>query len=161
MKSKSLLLAITIVLLSACNNQTKVGEAETVTAPEQSEVNTAAAHNEEHAGALTLNKGEKWQADESTHLHVNNLKAKVEAFNKKENKDLNAYHAWAGELQQELEQLVKDCRMKGADHDALHQWLEPVLKDVAALQKATTIEDAKKQADQITASVQQFDQYFK
>jgi len=50
--------------------------------------------------------------------------------------------------------------MKGADHDALHLWLEPVMKDVNDLKYAGTADEAKHIAATLNANVQKFNQDF-
>jgi len=38
-------------------------------------------------------------------------------------------------IQNKIDTLVKQCTMKGAEHDALHAWLEQLLKDVKELKE--------------------------
>ena len=38
-------------------------------------------------------------------------------------------------LQSKIDRLVKQCSMNGAEHDALHVWLEKVMKDMKELKE--------------------------
>lgn len=158
MQLKNVLLAFFIILFAACNNAaetekvtnvTKVGMPETYAHEEHSEVAT-----------LSLNNGAKWQTDESTRTHAAKLNALVDDFTKSANPELNNYHAFAGTVQNELNGLINDCKMKGPEHDALHVWLEPVLKETNNIRTATTIENAKQATERLAQNVQKFNQYF-
>src|SRR5690606_41030903 len=70
---------------------------------------------EEHS-SLSLNNGEKWDADESTNLHAEKLIAQVNAFNSKQNPDLQAYQSFGADMQNELNGLIKDCKMRSEEH---------------------------------------------
>lgn len=59
----------------------------------------AGDNRKEHADALALNNGAKWQTDESTRKHAAKLITETNAFNTKENADISAYHAFAGDMQ--------------------------------------------------------------
>lgn len=88
--------------------------------------------SEKPVTSLTLNNGVKWKADEATQRNVAVL---VKAVNdtgvvSKENKV-----QLAKQIQTGVDSLVKQCRMQGPDHDALHLWLEQVLKDLKKLKK--------------------------
>lgn len=157
MKIKIILISLIVISFLACTNENKTGLNSTT----PTEIPHGHSTNDEtHAGGLSLNKGSKWETDESTRLHATNLNALVDAFDKKENADIEAHHVFAATMQQELGGLVKDCKMKGADHDALHLWLEPVMKGVNDLKAATTAGEAKRIAETLTADVQKFNQYF-
>jgi hypothetical protein len=155
MKHKVLLTTLIAFSLFSCNHEKRPA------------VSTQTGLHDEHAGgakteasALTLNNGGKWQADERTQFHAANLNALVERFSKKAHADYEAYQVFAADIQNELAGLVKDCKMKGADHDALHLWLEPVMKDANALEKAATASDGKIIAGRLITNIQKFNQYF-
>ena len=157
MSLKNVLLAFSIILFAACNNTAKTDKVTDVKA----ETLQAPAHEEHHeAAALSLNNGAKWQTDESTRRHAAQLNAQLDKFTKSTNPDLPGYHAFAGTMQSELDGLINDCKMKGPEHEALHIWLEPVLKDVNNIKTATTIENAKQATEKLTENVRKFNQYF-
>lgn len=82
--------------------------------------------------AIQLNEGKKWKADSLTKAHVASMMQLVQdsSFNSSEkSKDL------AAKLQANIDALVKDCRMQGADHEALHVWLKGIIKEVKELKQ--------------------------
>lgn len=158
-KTKIFLTLFAVVFFVACNSPTT--KEETAGTNKEITPTDSVVNHGGHTANLTLNKGEKWQADSNTHVHVKALKSKVESFNEVKNVDLNTYHSLGKELQSELNQLVQDCKMKGEDHEALHHWLEPVLENTSAIQKATTVEAAKTATQRVSSAVHQFEQYFK
>lgn len=157
MSLKNLLPVFIALSLFACNNTNEAGDTNAV---KKETIDEHAGAEEVHAGKLSLNNGVKWQTDASTRFHAAKLNTTIDVFNKTENANLPAYHAFAAEMQEELGGLVKDCKMKGPDHDALHLWLEPVMKDVSDLKKVSTIDDGKQATERLTEDVREFNQYF-
>ena len=51
--------------------------------------------------------------------------------------------------------------MSGPDHDALHLWLEPVLKSTADLKNAKSMEEAEVISGAIIEDIDKFNTYFK
>ncbi len=68
--------------------------------------------------------------------------------------------AAGNELQTGVDKMIKECRMQGADHDALHLWLEPLMKNVAALKKAASEQEASQALAGITERLDMYTQYF-
>ena len=155
MKIKIILTGWMIVSFMACTNDNKTG----LTSVAQTDTAHPKAEEDPSVG-LSLNKGEKWQTDESTWVHSANLNALVAAFHKNEPADIASYQVLGSAMQEELGGLVKDCKMKGEDHDALHSWLEPVMKDVNDLIKAGTVDEGKNIVETLTTDVEKFNQYF-
>lgn len=147
------------LLFFGCNNANKETNITEDTAIKDSHEQVS-DHHEEHVDALTLNNGAKWQTDESTHTHTSKLIADIDAFNAKANKDINTYQVFADDLQKELNSLIGDCKMQGPNHEALHLWLEPVLKDVSDLKKISVAEEGKRATEKLTADIKKFNQYF-
>jgi hypothetical protein len=85
-----------------------------------------------------LNNGVKWKADSSTNDNVKNLQAIIVNFNGSPDKSVSAYTSTASDLQAGIDNMITGCKMKGADHDALHKWLEPLIEEVADLRKTTS-----------------------
>ena len=56
--------------------------------------------------------------------------------------------------------MVNECKMKGADHEALHHWLEPVMKKTKELKSANSVENARTIFDEIEKQINLFPQYF-
>ncbi|MFA5620796.1 MAG: hypothetical protein WDA08_10875 [Weeksellaceae bacterium] len=126
-----------------------------------------AEHEDEHEHTtenqelvLTLNDGQKWKADESTNFHTANL-MKLSADFKAENQNSpEAAHAFADKIQDELNLLIKGCKMQGPAHDALHIWLKDVLDDVKQLKTVETEEDAGSAADKLMTDIGKYNDFF-
>lgn len=109
---------------------------------------------------LELNDGVKWNADESTNTNVSALIGILDSFTLQPERSLEAHHQAAGSLQIALNKLVKDCEMKGPDHDALHLWLEPVMDEVSALKKSTSAEQAAGHFSTLREQASLYREYF-
>lgn len=160
MMIRNTLIVLFALFFFACNNAGKATDKITDSLTIENYDGHAGDHHEEHTSGLSLNNGAKWQADESTRIHAAKLNAEIRMFNKIENADVTAYQTFAADIQKELNSLVSGCKMKGADHDALHLWLEPVLKDVTDLKKASTADEGEQTVQRLTENVQKFNQYF-
>jgi len=64
-------------------------------------------------------------------------------------------------LQAGIDQMIKECRMKGPDHLALHKWLEPLMEQVNQLKQATNAASAKIHFSEVKKRLNIFNQYFK
>lgn len=98
----------------------------------------------------------KWQADEPTHRNVSALQ-KLAA--EPQYRDGQQNEVLATKLQAGLDQLVKECRMTGPAHDALHHWLEEMLQRTRDLKKAGGDQQAAYQA--VRDQLQAFNESFK
>lgn len=125
-------------------------------APADSVATTQEQHAE-HAEGLALNNGAKWQADSTTRVNVTLLQRTI--TDAKTAKTVN-YLQTAAALQEGLNKMVKECTMQGPDHDALHQWLEPLMEKVKTLKQADTAEKASAILADIEKHLDLFTQYF-
>lgn len=116
------LIVILTFAITACNSQVNTEQQDKET--ENGKKNAPAA--------VQLNNGSKWKADQTT---KKNVAAMVELVNDSS----YAYAINSGDLlsnlQSKIDTLVKQCRMQGEEHDALHVWLEKVLKDMKELKE--------------------------
>jgi hypothetical protein len=55
--------------------------------------------------------------------------------------------------------MIKECRMQGPDHLALHKWLEPLMEQVTKLKQAST-DAAAKSTNFIHLQLNRYDQFF-
>ncbi len=129
----------------------------------------ASGHEHEHEHAhehnapvkeLVLNNGVKWQADESTKANVTALQAISSGFDAAGEKTLEGYTSTGKKLNEGVTQLVSACTMAGADHDALHLWLEPLMDSIHALEKANDLESAAATYNTIRERLAIFNTYF-
>ena len=150
---------LTILLLTnfmwACNSHRHSENKEAINS-------TEADHHQQEiiSEKLVLNNGAKWKADSTTNNNVKNLFAIIEAFNSGADKSLATYKKAADDLQQGLDKMIRECKMQGPDHDALHKWLEPLIEQVAKLKQASTEAGAAKLFEAIHAQVKLYPQYF-
>ncbi len=149
MKQKLTILLATSLLL-ACNAR---NEKEKTIRTEP----VAGNHVEHSVTGLALNNGVKWKADSTTVLNVDLLQ-KIISVAKKES--LENYSQTAIGLQNGLNKMVSECKMKGADHEALHHWLEPLMDKTKELKNADSIENARTIFGEIEKQIKLFSQYF-
>lgn len=149
---KRLIMMLTLTgLLWACNSGSSADSAATTTNTEN--------HTHE-ASELTLNNGQKWKADAPTNENVVDLRTIAQNFSAEPHTAIADYQILNGDLQKGLDQMIKECKMQGPDHDALHLWLEPLLKDVNSLKAATDIPSAEKIFQTICERLEVYNQYF-
>lgn len=106
---------------------------------------------------LVLNKGAKWKVDRPTSSNVILLLQIVKAANPK---TLTDYHKAGTALQAGISKMIKECRMKGPNHLALHKWLEPLMEQVAQINRSPNDASAKKYFDKIKNHLNIFNRYF-
>lgn len=135
--------------------------AETAHEHETEEAHEHDDHNKGTVSVLALNNGEKWKSDDPTNVHAQKLVELAEEFKEKSvTKNLEMYRNYADMLQQELNGMIKDCKMDGPDHDALHLWLKPVLDGVKELKEADNEENAKKIETHLSENILKYNQFF-
>ena len=139
-----------VVILSACNessNKTRSGE--------------HTSHEHSVAGtALTLNNGAKWKADSITNHNVVNLKTFADNFRLKPFPSVNDYQILGSDLNAGINKMIQECKMSGPDHDALHKWLEPVLKETDQLKSITDTAVAKTTFKSLDARIDAYHNFF-
>jgi hypothetical protein len=106
---------------------------------------------------LVLNNGIKWKVDKITNDNVSNLQQMVKPLN---GKSLKEYHMAGVALQNGITKMIRECRMKGPDHQALHKWLEPLMELVSKLSRATDATAAARLYKETTAQLDLFNRYF-
>ena len=148
MKRILLILLITNLLL-ACNAESD---------NEHKMVTDSVVHEHtEAASVLVLNNGNKWKADSVTVTNAETLQAIIASANPK---NLEDYSKISTDINEGLNKMIKQCTMKGADHDALHLWLEPLMKKVKELGESSTVDKAISILHELETQVNLFPQYF-
>lgn len=107
-----------------------------------------------------IEPGTKWKADSSTNNNVANLKSILIKFDAANNKSVDAYKQLGNELQAGLDKMIKECKMGGADHDALHKWLEPLIKQVNDLKSSADEKSAEAKTTEIREQLNVYSQFF-
>jgi len=113
------------------------------------ELKTENSVSENHG--LKLNDGKKWHLDEATRKNMAPIKSLTN------DTAVTDLHKLASDLQQHTDKLVSECTMKGADHEALHHWLEGWLADLKDLRDG---KDPQKAHRLLASDVVEFDSYF-
>lgn len=106
-----------LAALASCSSQQTAEKQESKVANESIET----------VATVPMNNGIKWKADEAT---KKNVAAMVQIVADTTYADASKRKLLYTNLQTKIDALVKECSMKGAEHDALHVWLEKVLKDL-------------------------------
>ena len=109
---------------------------------------------------LVLNNGVKWKVDTVTNHNVHRIMGLLNKFDKIGDKSLPAYRAMHGELQERIDTLIAECKMRGQDYIALHKWLEPLITEVAKLKEAPTAAGAANVVNAINQQAGLYVQYF-
>ncbi len=107
--------------------------------------------------AIILNAGNKWKSDSATNENVKRLHTLSIGF---ANHEMAEYRALAATLQDGLNKMIRECRMKGKEHEALHQWLEPFAKSVKELSEANEVSQARKIFGEIQSDLEAYSKYF-
>ena len=159
MKNAAILLVI-IYALWACNSSTNsdTNKEETVS---DTMMNAHADHKQEMVvEGLTLNNSAKWNGDEATNNNVKNLEEILREFKTSAPPTTSDYVTLSNNLQGGLDKMITECRMKGADHDALHKWLEPLIGKVKKLKQVDNVEAGETATQDIKGHVKVYHQYF-
>jgi hypothetical protein len=122
--------------------------------------NAPGDNRHDHAVALTLNNGQKWRADMSTNENVASLCTIARDFAGETHTGLTDYETLGSGLQKGFDKMIRECRMEGAGHDALHLWLEPLLVNMNELKKADNTASAGKIFAAIHERLELYTQYF-
>lgn len=113
---------ILLVALAACSNPQA----------DKQQDNKDSNKHEHSAASVSTNNGAKWKADEAT---KKNVAAMIKVVNDTTYASSAKRNQLSANLQSAIDTLVKECRMKGPEHDALHAWLEKVLHDVKEIKE--------------------------
>lgn len=120
----------------------------------------AICQNEPASEKLELNNGVRWKADPATQNNVARLKNIVKNAGSKKTWSLKDHQAIAKALQAGVARMMKECRLKGPDHVALHHWLEPLMAKINQLSTSTRAGMTEKSLHAVKAQLDLFDQYF-
>lgn len=165
---KILLSLFSAAILFGCNSQ------DSATAEDHSDHDHAAATQDsgDHAHAVpsdatalitgvpSLNDGAKWKADASTNENVANLKSMIDQFKTNADPEVKDYQEFQAKFTDGISKMVTECKMKGADHDALHVWLEPLMKDNKDMKDLDSKEALASAFHTISQRVDLYPQYF-
>src|SRR5699024_2148455 len=94
-------------------------------------------HHEEHAieGAVTLNDGERWEANPETNEGIDNMMALVTKEEANASTDLKVLQK---DLRAEFNTILQKCTMNGESHNQLHNCLHRLKEKIDGLDQAQT-----------------------
>lgn len=116
-------------------------------------------HDDTQHGTLELNNGEKWKADQPTMANAARIRKVVEAFEKKNSPSLSDHQKFGADIKSGIDRMIRECTMKGAEDQALHEWFFPLIDYTAKIGKADE-EEARHLAHLIIDRVKEYDTYF-
>jgi hypothetical protein len=143
-------LALASAILFACNQSAQKPAGEDHASHEEAVVDTQ----------LSLNNGIKWKADSITNHNVVYLKTIADNFRIKPFPSVNDYQLLGTDLNNGVNKMIQECKMTGPDHDALHKWLEPVIKETNQLKTVTDTSVAKNTFISIDKRIDAYHNFF-
>lgn len=146
---KSLFTVLFVSVLFSCNQST----------------NNSPSHDDDTHSAvadvnMTLNNGAKWKADSITNHNVIRMKVTANMFRVKPFPELDTYQLLGGYLSNDVDTMLQQCKMKGADHEALHKWLAPIIDQSGRLKNVTDTAVGRRIFDSVDNRINMFNQYF-
>lgn len=147
---KNLFFILCVCILFSCNQNNK-----------KSDTHGKDTHIMATDTNLTLNNGGKWKADSITNHNLIRLKVTANMFRVAPFPSVNNYQILGKDLSNDADTILQQCKMTGADHEALHKWLNPIITQTAQLKKITDTAEARKIFDLVDERINTFHQYFK
>ena len=118
------------------------------------------AHSHDEAATTEINTSGKWIANVETYDAFNNMNQVIKGF-WESSEDTRNYAYLSEELSYQTDYMIKNCSMKGEDHDELHKILHPVLTEIETIKNAPSYEEAdasiKKIEELIATFFEKFD----
>lgn len=146
---KKLFIILAGVFLFSCNQGTNTSETE-----------DHDSHAETTDTVLTLNEGAKWQADSITNHNLVRLKTTADMFRVEPFPSLETYQMLGNDLSGDVNTMLEQCKMKGADHEALHKWLTPIISQSNQLKNVTDTAEGRKIFAAVDQRIDAYHQYF-
>ena len=115
------LLIVLLAALVSCNSQQT-----------EDQHQNHSAKDEDRTAIVLSNNGAKWKADDAT---KKNVAAMMQVLGESRYADASNRMQLHTNLKTTIDTLIKECRMKGPEHDALHVWLENVLDELKDLKE--------------------------
>ena len=133
--------------------------------PQREQNVSSAETNEPHKHSevlpnLRLNKGARWKVGDATNKSIMQLQSIVELYEIEKNKTLAGYLEAGKKLEAGINVLIENCKLSGAEHDALHEWLQPFMEDAEALSKVKNQEEGELYFEKVDAMLHKYYEYF-
>lgn len=143
------LLIIIVLFFMSCKNETHKNNSNTTKVEEVTV---------EESIKLKLDNGQKWIANEETHIGIKNMDSIIKAFKSEANKD---YILLGGALSKQTSFVIKNCTMKGEPHDQLHEVLVPMLDEISILRESESKDESENALGKLESLIKNYFNYFK
>lgn len=123
-------------------------------------------HDHDHTSAtasdteLGLNNGAKWTVDTVTNSNYIAMKTMTNMFAVDPFPPLGAYQTFGNDMSNGINKMMDECTMKGADHDALHTWLNPIIRQSNDLKSVSDTARARALFDSVHTRINLYPDYF-
>ena len=162
---KNLILTMSLLALVGCKDNKKEESKTEMNTVEQPAEMKEEHHDEDVSNVyenawtneIEMNNGAKWQADSPTNEGVKKMQNTIKTI---KTSTLDDYHKLAEQLNNDKNNVVKNCTMQGAPHDNLHVWLLPLMDKIEALSETETVEDASKIKQSIEDNINGYSNFF-
>jgi hypothetical protein len=104
---------------------------------------------------LVLNNGEKWMANEETHIGMKRIDSILKNNTSSNGKVLG------DALSKETSYIIKSCDMTGEAHDQLHVVLVPILEEITEIKDVNETNKLENKVTYLKGLVNIYFQYFK
>lgn len=146
---KKLLIILCVSILFSCNQGTN-----------NSESQSAGTHSTDADTSLTLNNGAKWKADSTTNHNLVGLKTTANMFRVEPFPSLDNYQVLGSDLSGDADRMLQQSKMEGANHEALHSWLTPIVNQSTRLKNITDTAEGRRIFDSVDRRINIYGQYF-
>jgi len=106
---------------------------------------------------ISLNNGERWQANIETSQGIKQMQEILAPYSEKSPAD--ACKSLGASLQTELDGIIKQCTMTGDAHEQLHYFLNPLFGNVNQLKEASSA-DCAETIRSLKAHLDSYEKYF-
>jgi hypothetical protein len=156
MKKIIFITALLLVSFIGCRNAEQKHQDEnksesTVTTPHEDE-------GPEHANAIALNNGEKWDANAETTSGIIVMNTMVNGMS--DQATLEDYHDLKTKMEASFNEILQKCTMTGEAHNQLHNYLVPMRAIIEKL-NAPEIETCREALNELKAHLAEYGNYFK
>lgn len=131
MKTLLFLLALTTGMFFACKNNSGVKEETNLSVEHHDAVKQNHDDHPSHATKVTLNAGNKWQANAETTEGIKNMMAHLDRL--PQSPTVDDYNTLKMDLDKEFATILQKCTMTGEAHNQLHNYLLPMKEMIDAL----------------------------
>ena len=113
---------------------------------------------EESSEVVSLNKGERWQANLETTEGIGQMRTKMDGFN--QDAELTEYQLLSAELSADFALIFKKCTLTGPAHDQLHNYLLP-MRIYFKQMKSSDLEERRVAFNSLLEWLNEYEVYFK